>query len=110
MIGIDMLDIARMERPMRNKRFREKVFSANELDYISERGLKSAAGIFCAKEAVAKAMGIGIFNALSMVEIGHNKAGAPFVLRPDGWAVSITHTETVAAAVAVCNKSDMSAI
>lgn len=105
-----MLDVVRMERPMRSKRFREKVFSAAELEYLSDRGIKSAAGLFCAKEAVAKAMGVSIFDALKAIEIGHTTAGAPVVLQPAGYSVSITHTETVAAAVAVCNKSDMSDI
>jgi holo-[acyl-carrier protein] synthase len=100
MIGIDMLEIARMERPMQSKRFRERVFTAGELDYIAGRGVKSAAGLFCAKEALAKAMGVSIFAALKTVEIVHTSDGKPIVLKPEGFVVSITHTKGIAAAVA----------
>ena len=100
-VGIDLLDIARIERPMRNKRFRERVFTAEELEYLSERGAESAAGLFCAKEAVAKALGIGIFQALKIVEITHTPTGQPVVSKPRGIMISITHTRTTAAAVAI---------
>lgn len=100
-VGIDILDISRMERPMQSRRFRERVFTANELKYLSGRGIESAAGVFCAKEAVAKAMGIGIFEALKTVEITHTPAGQPMVARPAGFFLSVTHSKSTAAAVAI---------
>ena len=106
MIGIDLLEISRMERPMRSRRFRERVFTERELDYLSGRGLRSAAGLFCAKEALAKAMGVNICAALKLIEIGHTPEGRPVVLRPEGFEVSITHTNGIAAAAAVKRSSE----
>lgn len=94
-----MLEVSRMERPMQSKRFRERVFTAAELEYLSGRSLQSAAGLLCAKEALAKAMGISIFTALKTVEIGHTPEGRPIVIKPGGFEVSITHTKGIAAAV-----------
>ena len=100
-VGIDLLDISRIERPMKSRRFRERVFTVGELEYLSARGAESAAGLFCAKEAIAKAMGVSVMKILKTVEITHAGDGRPVVLTPENISISITHTATTAAAVAV---------
>ena len=71
----------------------------------------SAAGLFCAKEAVAKALGVGLYGLLPReIEIFHSPAGEPQV-RLLGQAalrfpqvqlrVSISHTKTLATATAL---------
>ncbi|MCL2083968.1 MAG: holo-ACP synthase [Oscillospiraceae bacterium] len=113
-IGIDMLDIGRMERPMRSPRFVERVFTEGERRYLESRTknkgsrayIECAAGLFCAKEAVTKALGVGLLSVpLHSVEIVHEPGGRPAVLlhAPLSGRVhlTITHTASVAAAAAV---------
>lgn len=103
-IGLDMLEEARMERLLSNRRFMERVFSEAERAYILSKGrgaAQTAAGIFCAKEAYAKAVGRGIGLLLGgMPEIRHDEGGQPY-FPVEGSSVSITHTGGIAAAVVV---------
>jgi len=59
--GIDLVEIGRFSQldPAIRKRFYARVFTPEELGYIGEL-FNKAAGIFAAKEAVAKALGCGI--------------------------------------------------
>ena len=99
-VGIDMLDIARMERPMKNGHFMERVYTAAERDYVARNGAQSAAGIFCAKEAFVKAVGEGLKIPLGEVEVRHGERGEPAECYADvNIRVSITHTASTAAAV-----------
>ena len=61
-IGVDLCDIARMEKAIMQKGFREKVFSAEEIEYAerSSSPAKHYASAFAAKEALAKATGWGL--------------------------------------------------
>lgn len=103
-IGLDMLEEARMERLIPNGRFMERVFTDGERDYIFSKGrnaAQTAAGLFCAKEAYAKACGRGIGVILGgMPEIAHDEYGQPY-FDIEGSSVSITHTGGIAAAVVV---------
>ncbi|MEF9987518.1 MAG: holo-ACP synthase [Christensenella sp.] len=114
-IGIDSLRIERMERAIQRETFVNKVFTAKEREYLKKRTLaaQSAAGIFCAKEAVLKAFSMGITDAaLTDIEILHNENGAPYVLlhggigRDTALCISITHTEDTASAFAVLEKEE----
>ena len=64
-VGIDSLRIARMEQAMKREAFLNRVFTEKERDYLKKRALaaQSAAGMFCAKEAVLKALSLGITDA-----------------------------------------------
>lgn len=101
-IGIDMLEIARMHRLLANERFMRRVFTDAEREYIGSRGegaARTAAGIFCAKEAYVKARGAGIGLLLAeKPQVLHDALGRPYLDRR-GAEVSITHTDSVAAAV-----------
>ncbi len=112
-IGIDLLDIERLERALeRRPRLAERVFTDGERAYAAARArpVQHLAARFCAKEAVAKALGLRAwsFRDVEVVATG----GAPEV-RLSGSAaaradelgvaaqVSLTHTETTAAAAAI---------
>ena len=112
-VGIDLLDVRRFERVLeRRPRLAERVFTDAEREYAAGRarpGMHLAAR-FCAKEAVAKALGLTGWSFRD-VEVVATEA-APEV-RLSGAAadrarelgaeptVSLTHTDTTAGAVAI---------
>lgn len=113
MIGIDLLEIERLERALvRRPRLAERLFTDDERAYAAAhaRPGQHLAARFCAKEAVAKALGLHgwAFRDVEVVATGD----APAV-RLSGAAarragelgavarVSLTHTRMTAGAVAV---------
>ena len=112
-VGIDLLDIERLERALeRRPRLAERLFTDAEREYAQSRArpVMHLAARFCAKEAVAKALGLTAwsFRDVEVVATG----GAPELLLSGSAArraaelgvsasVSLTHTGGVAAAVAV---------
>ncbi len=112
-IGIDLLEIERLERALeRTPRLAERLFTEGERAYAASRGRpgQHLAARFCAKEAVAKALGIESWNFHEVEVIG---TGGPPRIRLSGSAaaraaelgvqveVSLTHTQRDAAAVAI---------
>ena len=80
-IGIDLCEIARMEKLLSDGRFLARFFSAEEQAYIQGKGKNAAqtmAGIFAAKEALSKALGTGIDFDLREAEIRHTEEGQPY--------------------------------
>lgn len=106
-IGLDVVEISRFKSVVKNKKysFLKKVFSDLEVTYcLSFKDPSSHfAGIFAAKEAVSKALGVDKFP-FAEVEIRHEKSGKPAAYK-DGKklkvSISISHTDTIAAAVAI---------
>jgi len=110
-----MVEMNRFSRlvPAIRKRFYLRVFTFEELDYIGD-SFNKAAGIFAAKESVAKALGCGI-GPISWqdIAISHTLDNQPKVtllskaqekaraLHINQWSISITHTKKTAAAIAV---------
>ena len=110
-VGIDLLEIERLERALeRRPRLAERLFTDAELEYANARSKpgQHLAARFCAKEAVAKALGLEgwAFRDVEVIATGGRPAvrltGAP-AARAGGREVSIslTHTRTTAAAVAI---------
>lgn len=114
--GIDLLEIERIKKAAGNEHFLRRVFTQDELCYVRSRGERpeTFAGIFCAKEAVAKALGTGFSSfRLTDIEIAHDAFGAPKVILHGGAAkrmqsingsalhISVTHDKTTAAAYAI---------
>jgi holo-[acyl-carrier protein] synthase len=112
-VGIDLLEIARLERALeRRPRLAERLFTDAERDYAAARARpgQHLAARFCAKEAVAKALGL---DALTFREIEVVSDGGRPSVRLSGAAaararslgvrvdVSLTHSRREAAAVAV---------
>ena len=112
-LGVDLIEIARIERALRRPGFRERVFTEAERAYCESRRnpAQHFAGRFAAKEAIGKALGCGIEWRWREVEI----AGRPTpVVRLSGWTgawadrvgageidLSMTHSKELAAAICV---------
>jgi phosphopantetheine--protein transferase-like protein len=58
-IGTDVIEICRVEGLLGKKGFKDRFFTPVEMEYLSAKRAESAAGYFCAKEAVVKALGTG---------------------------------------------------
>ena len=112
-MGIDLLDVARLERALeRRPGLAERVFTDAERAYAAARARPGAhlAARFCAKEAVAKALGL---TGWSFRDVEVVATGAAPELRLSGTvaaraaelggelAISLTHTDDVAGAVAI---------
>ena len=116
-IGVDAVDIDRFRASLvRTPTMRERLFTEEELAYVAPMAdpVRSLAARFAAREAVMKAMGVGL-GAFGFHEVWVTRAesGAPS-LRVIGralelavdrsitsWQLSITHTDLVAIAYVV---------
>ena len=113
-VGIDLLEIERLERALeRRPRLAERVFTDAERAYAASRarpGMHLAAR-FCAKEAVAKALGMTAWSWRDVEVVGDRRGAAGCALTGSVAAraaelgvrasVSLTHTDTTAGAVAL---------
>ena len=116
-IGLDAVDLARFRATLaRRPALLDRVFSAAELEELGQRAdpVPGLAANFAAKEAALKALGLGLgAMVLRELEVLRRAGGAPYI-RTSGRAadraaqagvsvfdVSLTHTDTVAAAVVV---------
>jgi holo-[acyl-carrier protein] synthase len=113
MIGIDLLEIERLERALeRRPRLAERLFSEAEREYAAGKARpgQHLAARFCAKEAVAKALGLEQW-AFRDVEVVATDAAPGVRLYGAAAAraeelgrhvsVSLTHSATTAAATAI---------
>ena len=113
-IGLDMCEIARMQRWLEDDYSLRRLFTEEEQTYIHSKGLTAAqtmAGLFAAKEAVLKALGTGLAIPLTDVEIIHTAAGQPqaqlhgkAAAMGGSFLLSITHEGDMAAAMAIWTK------
>lgn len=82
-LGTDIVEVNRIEKAItKNKGFSRRVFTEKEIEYCESKPNKYEryAGRFCAKEAVAKALGTGIRNFnLSDIEVSNDTLGKPKV-------------------------------
>jgi holo-[acyl-carrier protein] synthase len=112
-IGLDLLEIERLERALeRRPRLAERLFTRDERAYADARvrPAQHLAARFCAKEAVAKALGLSAWSHHEVEVVAGD--GAPSVRLSGGAAaradelgvqpvVSLTHTLGIAGAVAL---------
>ncbi len=119
--GIDLTEIERIKKSCQNPRFIARVFSAKEQEYFASKRnpYPSMAAAFAAKEAFSKALGTGIRGfELNEVSVEHDPLGAPFFTftghaaeivrqRKLSFSLSLTHTDTVAAAFVVATETDL---
>lgn len=120
-IGIDEIDVARMEKELReNAGLKETVFTPGETAYCESRrySAQNYAARFAAKEAFFKALGTGrqpgqVFTEIEIVrdELGkpacvlHGKVREAAEERGINMIhVSLTHLKDIAAAVVVLEK------
>jgi holo-[acyl-carrier protein] synthase len=110
-VGIDLLEIERMERALRRyPRLADRIFTQAEREYAAARARpgRHLAARFAVKEAVIKALGVSGGFGLDEVEV---VAGEPPAVRLAGRVaaaaagrrieVSLTHARDFAAAVAI---------
>ncbi len=111
-IGIDLVEIAAIEKSISSQRFLTRFFGTSEQElFTGAHRVERIAAHFAAKEAFAKAMGTGFRDfALSEVEVLRDERGAPyFKLSGNAKAlaqgkklfVSLTHTKQSAQAIVV---------
>jgi len=82
-VGIDIVEIGRIQAAIKRRAFIERVFTPAEQAYCESRGVQGAASYaarFAAKEAVLKALGTGLRGGTWQdVEIKNNSLGRPLV-------------------------------
>ena len=83
-IGTDIIEINRIKKLLnKNNQFKKKIFSTKEIKSCESSPNVSASYSkrFAAKEAFAKALGIGISKGISFneISINNNTNGAPFI-------------------------------
>jgi len=115
-IGIDILQVARIKRIYENEKLMQSMFGQNEREYINNTdkrfdNLETVAGLYCAKEAFFKALGVGIqLSQLKEIQVVHDALGAPnYQLTEkikkeyniESTTLSISHTNENAVAVCV---------
>ena len=116
-IGVDLCEVDRMRTALeRTPGLRTRVFTDDERAYCDRRKdpTERYAARFVAKEAVMKAMGVGVGACKwREIEVAKAPSGAPSVrlhggaLRLadargiEGWRLTMTHTHRVAEAIAV---------
>ena len=111
-VGVDLIEIGRIRRALeRYPDFRERCFTESERAYCDGRPnpAESYAGRFAGKEAVGKALGIGVRFTWKEIEIaGRPKPGVQLSGRTAAWAarvgagridLSMTHSRELAAAI-----------
>lgn len=116
-IGVDLCDVGRMRASLaRTPTLAERLFTAEERAYCEQRRdpAERYAARFAAKEAVLKAMGLGLGACRwHDIEVVRADSGAPS-LRLTGtaasaaaergierWLLTLTHTSDLAEAIAV---------
>ncbi len=116
-LGTDLVEVARFRLALeRRAGLAERLFSDAERAYAFRQRdpAKSLAARFGAKEAVMKALGVGLWKfAFRDVEVVRQPSGAPALALHgraaelaaqrgvQAWQLSLTHTDTMAMAVAV---------
>lgn len=108
--GVDITEICRIERSLQREGFIRRVFSPEEQEYFRAHGniAQTAAGLYAAKEAFSKAMGVGLTGfLLPEASVLHDENGTPYfrfsgraAALAAGWrfSLSISHDGGIAAA------------
>ena len=119
-VGIDLCEIARMERLLVDGRFLGRFFSQEDQEDMENKGKRAPdtmAGIYAAKEALVKALGTGFTDTnLQDMVVLHDKYGAPYYELRGAYALhaaqknitslhlSVSHDGGVAAAIAIAER------
>src|SRR5581483_12266219 len=113
-LGVDLIEIERVRRALdRHPGFRDRCFTEAERAYCDSRPNppQHYAARFAGKEAVGKALGVGVHFTWREIEIvGRPKPGVHLSGRTGAWAerigagridLSMTHSKELAAAICV---------
>jgi holo-[acyl-carrier protein] synthase len=117
-LGIDLLEIDRLERALaRRPGLAERLFTAGEREYAASRAHpgRHLAARFCAKEAVAKSLGLEGWSFTDVEVIPGRPPAVRLLgraerrareLRVSSVRLSLTHAREAAAAVAVAEGAE----
>ena len=112
-VGIDTVELTRIEKSLLLVGFKEKVFSPEEIKMLGDgtSAIKSYAANFAAKEAFSKSLGTGIRGfSLNEISVLRDELGAPYLelsgrakeaAKGYAFTVSLTHTRRDATAVVI---------
>lgn len=116
-IGTDLVEIERFRATLeRTPGIRDRTFTEAERIYADSRNdpTERYAVRWAAKEAVMKAMGVGLGEvAMSDIEVVRSQSGEPSILLHESaaakaeelgirsWRITLTHTQSMAQAIAV---------
>lgn len=81
-LGIDIIEISRIEKAINKEGFIKKIFTGDEISYFEniDYNKYTIAGAFAAKEAVSKVLGTGIRGfKWTDIEISRDELGCPGV-------------------------------
>lgn len=117
MIGIDLVEIKRIKRLIKNKNFLSRVFDKEEISYCEKKVNKHQhyAARFAAKEAVWKVFSGKYKIALKNIVVKNLNNGKPQIklkttnskIKKLKIEVSLSHTRDYAVAVAVLNSKSL---
>lgn len=115
-IGIDIIEIERINKALSKSRFLDKVFTDKEIEYFKSTNynINTIAGSFAAKEAAMKVLGTGLrgFKWVD-IEVYRDELGKPNVILYNGARgiaekrgisqimISISHSKEYAVAQAI---------
>ena len=117
-VGVDLIEIERVRRALERPGFRERCFTEAERAYCDSKPNppQHYAARFAGKEAVGKAIGVGVHFTWKEIEIvGRPKPGvrlsgrtAAFAERARAGAIdlSMTHSRELAAAICVVSPAE----
>ena len=121
-IGIDLVEISRLKRSIErfNERFLKRIYTVRELEYCQQKLIQEThyAVRFAAKEAMVKAVGIGVRNGITWqdIEVVNDDMGKPeirtygkckqimSILKVNRIHISLSHTENYGIAMVVLEK------
>lgn len=118
-VGIDVIELDKVPK---TQAFLKRIAKPKEIEYINRYKCESGqrqrtATLWCVKEAVMKALGLGKDSGVTMkdIELCHEESGRPFVklqkvaknafkeLNLREIEISISHSETIASAICIIN-------
>ncbi|HKZ22425.1 MAG TPA: holo-ACP synthase [candidate division Zixibacteria bacterium] len=116
-LGVDIVSVPRIRKALKNKKFKDKIFTAKEISYCQSRKSPEIyfAARFAAKEAVIKALA-GKLRKIDWkeIEVAHNRDSSPKInldskvkkkLKNPKILITLSHTHEFAVAVAYLIKT-----
>ena len=109
-IGCDIVDIIRFEKYINNKTRLKKLYTNNELNEFNKiTNHRRKLEYLAVKEAMSKALGVGISKEFSFhdIEVLKDEKGRPYIVYGNYIThVTISHTDTTAVAFVVLERED----
>ena len=104
-VGTDIIEIERIKNAGEN--FNKRIFTERELQKFHGFRYNSLAGIFAAKEAIAKALGTGFSGfAPKDIEIAQDRLGRPICLLSGGAKERLEFLEATNVHISISHNND----